>query len=62
MSVFFDITPCSPVKYNLRFGEIYRLDLQVEASSACRLLLIGFLLALLFDTEDRDDSFLQTVG
>jgi hypothetical protein len=42
--IFWDITPCGPLKVNRRFGE----------NVACHLLHAGFLLGLFFDPEDGD--------
>jgi hypothetical protein len=61
--IFWDITPCSPLKVNLRFGVTCRLHLQGQrisrARNQCesRALLAacfhaGFLLGLFFDPED----------
>jgi hypothetical protein len=32
-SVFWDITPCTPLKINRRFGEIFRLHFQVRRTN-----------------------------
>jgi hypothetical protein len=34
-TVFWDITPCNPLKVNGRFGGTYRLHLQVRARYPC---------------------------
>jgi hypothetical protein len=67
-SIFWDITPCSLVKVNRRFGGTYRLHLQGRISRARyqRILLAscfhaGVLLGL-FDPEDGGDMFLRNVG
>jgi hypothetical protein len=60
-SVFWDMTPCSPLKTNRRFGGTCRLHLQgrrIQQNSACYLLHTDFLLGLFFDSEDGDDMFL----
>jgi hypothetical protein len=31
-NIFWDITPCSPLKVNRRFGGAYRLNLQVHST------------------------------
>jgi hypothetical protein len=54
-TVFWAITPCSPLKVNRRFGGTYRLQL-----ATC--FHVGFLLGLFFDPEDGGDMFLQNVG
>jgi hypothetical protein len=63
--IFWDITPCSPLKINRRFGGIYRLNLQGRRISRARTsvkaggkqlancLHAGFLLGFLFDPEDE---------
>jgi hypothetical protein len=71
-SVFWDITPCSPLKVNRRFGGTCRLHLhglrisqainQHKACSACYLLHTGYLLGLFFDDGDGGNMFLQNVG
>jgi hypothetical protein len=43
-TIFWDITPCSPLKVNRRFGRIYRLQLQ---SFSCHLLPRWFLARLI---------------
>jgi hypothetical protein len=35
-SIFWDISPCSPLKVNRRFGETYRLNLQNRRISHVR--------------------------
>jgi hypothetical protein len=57
-SVFCDITPCSQLKVNRRFGGSCRFHLQ---SSASYLLDAGFFLGLLFDPGDGDDIFLRNI-
>jgi hypothetical protein len=69
--IFWDMTPCSPLSFNLRFGGTYRLYLQGRrnrfskpASKEDRLsiLLATRLLAGFFDPEDGGDIFLRNVG
>jgi hypothetical protein len=50
--IFWDIMQCSPLKVNLRFGEILQLATCFHA---------GILLGL-FDPEDGGDMFLRNVG
>jgi hypothetical protein len=71
-SIFWDITPCSPLKVNRSFGETRCLHLQERRTSQARnqheaggkhsLLHADFLLGLFFDPEDGGDVFLQHVG
>jgi hypothetical protein len=49
-SIFWDITLCGPLKVNRRFGGTYSL------------LRAGFLLVLIFDSEDGGDMFLRNAG
>jgi hypothetical protein len=48
--IFRDVTQCSPLKVNRRFGGTYRLCFHA-----------GFLLGLFLNPEDRGDSFLRNV-
>jgi hypothetical protein len=67
-SIFWDITLCSPLKVNLRFGGIYRLNFQggrkadqetsVKANGK-QSITFFFLLRLFLDPEDRGDMFLH---
>jgi hypothetical protein len=68
-TIFWDITPCSPLKVNRRFGGTYRLHLQgrrisragnQRERSACHLLPPSFPVSLFFDPEDAD-IFNETV-
>jgi hypothetical protein len=66
-TVFWDITPSSPLEVNRRFGGTYRLHLQgrrmnqarnehkagSSQCSACCLLYAGFFLVLFFDTSHK---------
>jgi hypothetical protein len=70
-TIFWDITPCSPLKFNRRFGETYRLHLQCRKMSRARNQResrwqaensAGFFLSLFFDTEDGGDMFFRNVG
>jgi hypothetical protein len=57
-SIFWDITPCSQLKVNQRFGRTYRLHLQGRRSALLTTCVhVGFLLGLFFDPEDRGDMF-----
>jgi hypothetical protein len=51
-TIFWDKTPCSPLKVSRRFGETYRLHLQGRkmTSAACHLLSRWFHLSLFFST------------
>jgi hypothetical protein len=60
-TIFWDITPCSPLRVNRRFGGTYGLHLQSRALLAT-FFHAGFLLGLFFDPEDGGDMFLRNVG
>jgi hypothetical protein len=73
--IFWDITPCSPLKINRRFGRIYRLHFQCrmnhvknqheagsKQSSVSFFLHAGSLFGLLFDPKDGGDMYLRNVG
>jgi hypothetical protein len=59
--IFWDKTPCSPLKVNRRFGEKYRLYFKAE-DSTFHLFFVDFLLGLFFGPEDGGDIFLLNVG
>jgi hypothetical protein len=64
-SIFWDITPYSPLKINRRFGGRCRKKPENTGSkkaSACYLIPAGFLLGLLFDSEDGGEIILRNVG
>jgi hypothetical protein len=72
-TIFWDITLCSPLKVNRRFGGIYRLHLQGRISRARNqrenrwqaeptCFHAGFLLGLFFDPQDEVDVFPRNVG
>jgi hypothetical protein len=54
-SVFWDVTPCSPVKGKRRFGGTC-------LRSACSLLYAVFLFGLFFGPEDGGDIFFQNIA
>jgi hypothetical protein len=60
-SIFWDITPCSPVKVNPRFGGKYfhLQDRRISLLATC--FHDGFLLNLFFQLEDGGDIFLRNV-
>jgi hypothetical protein len=63
-TIFCDITPCSPLSVNRRFGGTYRLHLQGRKNKLRKLVIYfhaGFLLNLFFFTEDGGDMFLRNV-
>jgi hypothetical protein len=68
-TIFWDITPCSPLKVKLRFGGTYRLHLHGRRISQARNQALlansfhgGFFLGSFFDPEDEGDMFLRNVG
>jgi hypothetical protein len=60
ITIFWDITPCSSLNVNRRFGGTYSLHSQCGKHLAT-CFHAGFLCGLFFDREDGDDMFLQTV-
>jgi hypothetical protein len=54
--IFWDITLCGPLKFNRRFGGIYRFHLLATCFH------VGSLLALFFDPKDAGDMFLPFNG
>jgi hypothetical protein len=68
-TVFWDITPYSPLKVNPHFGGTYRLHLQGPRISREETSVkggkqshTGFLLGLFFVPEDGGDMFLRNIG
>jgi hypothetical protein len=62
-SVFWDITPCIPLKANRRFGGTCCLHLQNQRISyACCLLYAGILIGLFYDPKDEGGMFLRKFG
>jgi hypothetical protein len=59
MIIFWNITPCSPLKVNRRFGGTCHVHIQVRRISQAALLATsfhaGFLLCLFSDPEDGRD-------
>jgi hypothetical protein len=58
-TILWDITPCSPLEVNRRFGGTYRLHLQALLAICFH---TGFLLGLFFNPEDSGNKFLRNVG
>jgi hypothetical protein len=54
-SVFCDINPCSPLKFNRRFGGLCRLHLLFATCIHA-----GLLFCLFFGPQDRGDMFSET--
>jgi hypothetical protein len=65
-TIFWDITPCSPLKVNRRFGGKYRLNLQSRRISRPRHQATSFTLVscldYFFDPEDGGHMFLRNIG
>jgi hypothetical protein len=69
-SIFWDITPCSPLKVNQYFEEKFRLHPQGRRISQAKAPGIkpggkqssDFLLGLFFDSEDGGEMFLRNVS
>jgi hypothetical protein len=66
-TTFWYMTPCSLLKVNLRFGEIYRLHLHGRRISRVRYQRAtcfdaGILFGLFLEPEHRGDMFLRNVG
>jgi hypothetical protein len=63
-SIFWNITPCNPIKVNRRSRRTYGLHLQGQKVNYARNHHEAgrFLLGLFFDPEDGDDLFLRNVG
>jgi hypothetical protein len=67
-SIFWDITLCSPLKVNRRFGRVSSLHIQRRRKKppwtrfACYLFHAGLFLGLYFDPENEGDMFLRNVG
>jgi hypothetical protein len=58
-TIFWDITSCSPLSVNRRFGETYRLRLQGLLANCFH---AGFLLSLFFELEGVGEMLLRNVG
>jgi hypothetical protein len=61
-SIFWDITPCSPLKVNRSFGGTYRLHLQGRRISRARDQRESRWQAALCNPENRGDMFLRNVA
>jgi hypothetical protein len=64
-TVFWDITPCSPLKVNRHFGGKYRLHIQdrkISSALFATCFHAGLLLGLFYDREDGGYMFLQNFG
>jgi hypothetical protein len=62
-TIFWDITPCNPLKLSRRFGGTYRLHLHPSKKPALLVTCFHavFFLGLFFDTEDGGDIFLRNI-
>jgi hypothetical protein len=66
--IFWDITRCSPLSLNRRFGGTYRLHLQrrrnkfIKNQQASKQVASRFCWTYFFDPEDGGDMFLRNVG
>jgi hypothetical protein len=66
--IFWDVTPCSLLRCNRRFGETYRVHLQGRRKlyqhepASTQMASKMFLLKFFFDPEDGGDVFLRNVG
>jgi hypothetical protein len=62
-SIICDITSCSPLKINRRFGKTYLLNLKYrKIISAHYLLDVAFLIVILGDLKNRSNIFLRNVA
>jgi hypothetical protein len=58
--IFWDMTPCSPLSVNRRFGGTYRLHLQGRRNKFSKK--PASKQVALFDPEDGGDMFLRKIG
>jgi hypothetical protein len=58
-SIFWDVTPCSPLKVSRRFGGTYHLHLQGQLAICFH---AGFFVGLFFGPEDGGNMFLLNVS
>jgi hypothetical protein len=64
-SIFSNITTCSSLEVNRRFGgtcRIFRVEEQAKLGSVCYLLHSNFLLGSFYGPEDGGDIFLRNIG
>jgi hypothetical protein len=61
-NIFWDVTPCSSLSFNRRFGETYLLHLQCRLFCLPPACLLVFCWTYFFDPEDGGDMFLRSVG
>jgi hypothetical protein len=60
--IFWDMTPCSPMSFNRRFGGTYRLHLQGRRNRFSKPVSKQVARRLFFDPEVGGDMFLRKLG